>query len=239
MVNTFITSPSLEKCAKNLDNLRLGKQRVECIQLISFIENTNNKGFKNHPVLIMWKEHVTALKVYCNFMIREFIARGFENTIPIYELDETKIVFYDNIFNEETGLTEIIKPQIEKDSIVFPIWFNWNPLILTHQASLLKKNNNYYSKIFEHNPKFFKLGYLWMNKIPENYYEIPFNFNWISPLGTGVPSHYRLSIEDCKEWLKDKNINPKTGHKIKTNIKIGIYADYYKASIFYNILEIK
>lgn len=237
MVNTFITSESLEECAKNLDNLRLGKQRVECIQLISFIENKDNKGFRNHPILIMWSNNVDALKVYCNFMIREWIKRGFTNTIELYDLDESKIVFYKNIYNEETKLTEIIKPEIKDDSIVFPIWFNWKPLILSHQSSLLKKNFDYYSKIFICNEEFFNFGYIWMNKVPSNYNEIIFDVKiFCSPLGTGVPSHYRLTIEECKKWINNKNVNPKTGHKIKENLKVGIYSDYYKASKYYKLL---
>ena len=39
MVNTFLTSSDYKESAKNLDNARLGKQRVEAYQILTLIEN--------------------------------------------------------------------------------------------------------------------------------------------------------------------------------------------------------
>jgi hypothetical protein len=87
MVNTFIPFTSFEKCAACLDNKRLGKQRVEAMQIINIITGaTQTKGWRNHPVVVMWKDHPDALKMYYNAVVSEWIRRGFVNNMPLYEV---------------------------------------------------------------------------------------------------------------------------------------------------------
>ena len=74
-MQTFLPYESFEKSAKVLDYRRLGKQRVEGMQIINAIENPNPQGWKNHPIVIMWTPYVTALKHYTNVMINSKQAR--------------------------------------------------------------------------------------------------------------------------------------------------------------------
>ena len=228
MVNVFITSTNLEECARNLDYRRLGKQRLECIEIIE------GDSWKNHPCYLMWKNNKEALKIYFNHILREWISRGFQNSLAFYSIDESKAQFYDITYDENTYLTTISNPKINENSILFPKWFCWKPLILSQRASLLRKDEVYYSSKFE-KTIFFQTGYLWMNTLETDFYEKPFNLNMCSPIGTGAPIQYRITLEDAILWSHNKNINPKTGKKIKVESKGGLYSEYKKACLYYKI----
>jgi hypothetical protein len=77
MVNTFVPFSDIHKCAKALDYRRLGKQRVEAYQLWRALQGLT-KGWVNHPATLMWKGHTCFLAMYCNAMIDEWIARGYD-----------------------------------------------------------------------------------------------------------------------------------------------------------------
>ena len=51
-MQTFLPYPNFKRTAKVLDYRRLGKQRVEGMQIINAIENPNPQGWKNHPLLL-------------------------------------------------------------------------------------------------------------------------------------------------------------------------------------------
>jgi len=79
-VQTFLPYPSFEQSAKCLDYRRLGKQRVEAFQILNALFNPNH-GWRNHPAVKMWANHEVPLCVYMNVMIREWIRRGYRNTM--------------------------------------------------------------------------------------------------------------------------------------------------------------
>jgi hypothetical protein len=111
MVNTFVTSDSVVECAKNLDRLRLGKQRVEAYQLWRALMGMT-KGWTKHPATLMWTGHTCFLALYCNTMIDEWVARGYKNTM--------------------SHLPRCKNPRP-------PWWWGWEPLMMSHRASLNRK----------------------------------------------------------------------------------------------------
>ncbi len=143
MVNTFIPYADFDKCAKVLDNKRLGKQRVEAKQILNILLNaTKTKGWRRHPVVLMWTGYEKALMVYYNKIVQEWIRRGFRNTMPFY---------------------------IVKGRISYP-WFIGNKSVhLSHQANLLRKDYTYYSKYFKNTPtEYLKYTYIWPSKLSTN-----------------------------------------------------------------------
>jgi hypothetical protein len=160
MVNTFITSSSVKDCAKNLGWKHLGKQRVEAYQIWRVL-NGFTKGWKNHPAVKMWEGHQCALALYCNTMIDEWIARGYQNTMK--------------------KLPHCKTPR-------FPWWWNWDPLIKSHQASLNRKMPSVYS--FDVG-EYAQWGYVWPSKIPSHMRTDKFNFS-----SAGV---LRVTILDGRE----------------------------------------
>src|SRR5690349_8169479 len=121
MVNTFLPYSDFQKCAEVLDRLRLGKQRVEAKQIIDTIEQ-NRKAWRNHPAVNMWRGYTDALKLYFNTIVKEWIKRGYKNNMLIYE-----------------NLPE----QVE-----MPWWMGNTDFHYSHQASLARKNGQFYGDKF-------------------------------------------------------------------------------------------
>ena len=86
MVNTFLPSPIFAESARMLDYRRLGKQRVECMQILNVLEKLKSWdgvekiGWRNHPATRMWLGHEPALKQYTNIMIHLKVKEFLNNT---------------------------------------------------------------------------------------------------------------------------------------------------------------
>lgn len=137
----FLPYSDFKKSLQSLDNKRLGKQRVETYQIISAItrrpklDGSPYKGWLNHPCTIMWKEHVSALKLYMNLSIEEWINRGFKNTMQL------------------ENLTENFK---------MPPFIGNEKFHSSHRANLLKKEPEFYERYgWTENPQD---PYVWMDK---------------------------------------------------------------------------
>lgn len=142
MVNTFLPYSNFKKCAKILDNKRLGKQRVEAKQILNILLNeTKTQGWRNHVVTLMWKGHEEALKYYYNCIVKEWISRGFENNMPLYKINH--------------------KPNTP--------WFVKNAsLQMSHRASLVRKEPKFYKHLFPEVPaSYLKYKYIWPAQLNE------------------------------------------------------------------------
>ncbi|CAH6418213.1 Hypothetical protein HVR_LOCUS80 [uncultured virus] len=149
---TFIVIGDFILNAQLLDDQRLGKQRVEARQIINAIQNGGKRiidpstgmnravlgGWVNHPIVIAWRPFVTALKYYTNCIIMEWVRRGNNNTIPLFEL-----------------------PSL----IMMPWWVKWDRLHQSHRAMLYRKNPFYYYNKFTIDPEYLLHGYIWLNTV--------------------------------------------------------------------------
>lgn len=83
-MQTFLPYSSFEESAKVLDMRRLGKQRVEVLQLLNSIQkvkaNLPIRGWKNHPCRKMWHNYSNALVEYGLVICTEWIKRGYKDT---------------------------------------------------------------------------------------------------------------------------------------------------------------
>ena len=124
-MQTFLPYKSFEKTAECLDYRRLGKQRVEALQIFNALTGVPTKsgksytGWLNHPAVIMWKGYEEALLLYKNKMIEEWILRGYNNTMDMIGLS---------------------------DNIEMPRWLGNSKLHASHRSNLLRKDYEYYSK---------------------------------------------------------------------------------------------
>lgn len=235
MVVTFVTG-SLEYICETLDKKRLNKQKVEANQILKASLGLT-KGWINHPAVLMWKGYSNALKYYFNEITKACINRGFENNMPFYDFSQEQInnIEYQTI---QDYLENGIPLQASLNKIIFPWWFQWEPLIYSHQASLLRKFPEYYNSIFNDNfdnlEKYLKIGYLWPHKLTQKQI-VHFSITYCDSIGTGAPAIYRWSEEHVIEWLDDIHVNPKTGRSIKPS-KSGIYGDLKKAAKLYGLV---
>ena len=78
-MQTFLSSTSFEQSAKWLDTQRLGKQRVECLQILRALTNPNY-GWQNHPCIKMWRGYEYALARYGLKICEEWVKRGHKDT---------------------------------------------------------------------------------------------------------------------------------------------------------------
>ena len=69
-MQTFLPYSSFNKSLKVLDWRRLGKQRVEAMQILNvLLERTETKGWRNHPITRMSEGYEPALQLYHNMCI--------------------------------------------------------------------------------------------------------------------------------------------------------------------------
>lgn len=137
-MQTFLPDPNFETCARTLDWRRLGKQRVECKQIMTALEHWHNddlfkdngrlRGWVHHPATLMWKHpeeplrYLPALQHYYNCMVKEWIRRGFNNTMPLY-----------NVVLSE---------------LVLPPWLGDPDFHHSHKANLVHKDREHYAPLF-------------------------------------------------------------------------------------------
>jgi len=122
-VNTFLPYPDFVSSVKSLDYKRLGRQRVEAMQLVNstlkLAADPNAKvGWANHPARTMWIGHLGALRLYHNVCIQEWVDRGYNNNMKMYDLDF--------------------------DDITMPSWLGDEDFHTSHRSNLLRKDPVFY-----------------------------------------------------------------------------------------------
>lgn len=125
MVNTFLPYPDFIQVARSLDDRRLGKQRVEALQILRANLGLT-QGWRNHPAAVMWRGHEDLLAKYAISMCDEWTRRGYvDNTKgQIIELVKT---FNLNPFNKEK-----------------PWWLGAEKFHESHMSNLKRKLPEYY-----------------------------------------------------------------------------------------------
>ena len=235
MVNIFIIVPDIYMTAKMLDQKRLCKQRVEAKQIIEILEEYDRTGqltksWSSNPATKSWLGYTNHLKVYFNIICREWIQRGFNQTMPLYVIDETPY----NIVPSSFDGRSISFDRSKINQFSFPIWVSFYPFYMSHQASLCRKDPKFYKFLLkdELNP-FLNHGYLWPTKIDYNCLT-NWNFSYHELLLSGTPPVYRINSRQVLEWLKNVNCNPKSGRKItETSV---IYQDNLESMKGHNIV---
>ena len=134
-MNTFLPYPDFVQSARVLDRQRLGKQRVETLQLLNALTG-RSKGWVNHPATRMWRGYELYLASYGIVMCQEWIARGYKDTC----LD--KIAAF-TLYPITDG----------------PAWLGDPALHASHRSNLLRKAPEYYSQFNWSEPD--DMDYVW------------------------------------------------------------------------------
>jgi hypothetical protein len=131
-MQTFLPYQSFTQSARCLDYRRLGKQRVEAMQILDALEG-RKKGWANHPATLMWKGCETALKLYFNCISEEWVRRGYKHNMGFFDLSG--------------------------EECLFPSWLGNNDFHLAHQSNLTRKKPEHYGPMFPGVPD--DLEYVW------------------------------------------------------------------------------
>jgi len=125
-MQTFLPYPEFDKSAKSLDMRRLGKQRVECYQILRTLLGIS-EGWKNHPATRMWRGHEAELLDYTVTICNEWRSRGYKDTV----LDKVRTMWS-------------ILPVGNTD----PEWLGNDNFHRSHRANLVKKLPEHYAPQF-------------------------------------------------------------------------------------------
>jgi len=136
---TFITDRDPNVTAKLLDSKRLGKQRIEALQILNSLVGISKPS--NHPAFKMWKGYEGyLLYAYIPAIMNEWKRRGYSNTLCDIRVEELKKIV----------------PMPEK--LEQPEWFG-EKVFITHKSRLIQKNREYYKHLFPDVPE--NLAYYW------------------------------------------------------------------------------
>lgn len=144
-MQTFLPYDDFCRCARVLDDRRLGKQRVENLQILRAI-HIDGYGWGRHPAVTMWRGHTAALVSYGVAIVDEWRSRGHrDSTFP--------------------KIAEFVHPGTARSqeelagSGALPAWLGWQPLHRSHQSALVRKDPEHYRPHFPDAPD--DLDYVW------------------------------------------------------------------------------
>jgi len=124
-MQTFLPFFSFARSAECLDNKRLGKQRVEVLQILNVLQRGGSGGWVNHPAVRMWRGYEAGLAFYGMIICNEWRRRGFNDTV----LDKIQSTYLNG-------------------SVNLPLWLGDDAFHRSHQSNLLRKDPAHYSKYF-------------------------------------------------------------------------------------------
>ena len=141
-MQTFLPYADFQKTFKVLDAKRLGKQRVEAMQIYNVLTGKQTtKGWHNHPAVLMWKGYEDALAVYHDCCIFEWVNRDYNNSMKL-------LIFCDE-FVEEGKLPKM------------PWWLGNEDMHRSHRSRLIEKRPEFYEPLFPNDKAFNEGKYFW------------------------------------------------------------------------------
>jgi hypothetical protein len=144
LVQTFLPYPNFAATADVLDRRRLGKQRVEALQVLRAI-TIPGYGWRHHPAAKMWAGYGEALVCYGLVVCAAWHASGGADTVAA-----TLRADFDRPVRTQEALTAAGE---------LPPWLGWEPLHRSHRSALLRKAPDHYRRWFDDVPA--DLPYVW------------------------------------------------------------------------------
>lgn len=126
-MQTFLPSPNYAESARVLDYRRLGKQRVECKQILLAMPKDTG-GWRNHPATKMWRGYEVELARYGFAMCREWVSRGYQDSLG---------VFFSGLVLDYLADGRNPEP---------PAWLGDEQIHASHRSNLLRKDPVFYGR---------------------------------------------------------------------------------------------
>ena len=156
-MQTFLPYADFERSARVLDDRRLGKQRVETLQVMGVlvaafwdnvagrVQEREPRGWRSHPVVLMWRGHEGSLLAYQRATCAVWTERGFNDTC--YAKTAALVA-------HRFGEVPPPKP---------PPWLGDEALHRSHQSNLVRKDAAAYGPLFPGVPD--HLDYVWPQSV--------------------------------------------------------------------------
>jgi hypothetical protein len=144
-MQTFLPYADFAASAAVLDDRRLGKQRVETLQVMRAL-TIPGYGWQHHPVTAMWRGYRPALMAYQDAICHEWVERGHPDTCR----EKTLVDLASDPADAEA---------YERGDVVVPPWNEDEALHLSHRSKLVQKAPEFYRALFPDAPD--DLDYVW------------------------------------------------------------------------------
>ena len=133
-MQTFLPHPDFEQTAEVLDDRRLGKQRVEVLQILNAIHRTSG-GWSNHPATRMWRGYEPALVAYGLAIIDAWTRKGRADSVR------------EKILPHLHG--EPVRTQGELEPLgMLPPWLGREDIHRAYRSALVRKMPEHYRSLF-------------------------------------------------------------------------------------------
>ncbi len=147
-MQTFLPYDDFRRTAEVLDQKRLGKQRVECIQVLRGLTRPGY-GWRHHPAVKMWRGHEEALGRYAYTCCEHWVSLGFGDTCAATIAADLAAAGVRRVRTED---------QLRRAGAV-PPWLGDEEFHRAHRSALLRKDPDHYGAIFTDVPD--DLEYVW------------------------------------------------------------------------------
>ncbi|OLT18512.1 cytoplasmic protein [Actinomadura sp. CNU-125] len=148
-MQTFLPYANFAATARILDPRRLGKQRVEALQVLRGL-TVPGYGWRHHPAVRMWTGYEEALVRYGLEICRQWCSLGHRDTCAT------------SLTSELTNATGVHRPRSQEsltDAGALPSWLGDPALHLSHRSALIRKDPGFYEPLFPDVPA--DLPYVW------------------------------------------------------------------------------
>lgn len=138
-MQTFLPYPEFAASAGVLDQRRLGKQRVEVMQVLRAL-TVPRYGWRHHPAAKMWAGYEEALTRYGLDTCHEWTSTGRSDTCATSLRDDLA---------RATGIGEVRTQESLAAAGELPPWLGEQAFHRSHQSSLLRKDPDRYGRWFD------------------------------------------------------------------------------------------
>ncbi len=158
-MQTFLPYADFARSAAALDRQRLGKQRVEVLQLLNtFRPDRILRGWTQHPARLQWAGHLDALARYGLVVCAEWRHRGYrDGCAPKIAASWCRSTAQDLPEGAEDSVPPLMLERIDaflsrreeaarrgEDPLFFPSWFGDERYHASHRGNLLRKDPGWY-----------------------------------------------------------------------------------------------
>ena len=130
-MQTFLPYADFAASARVLDDRRLGKQRVEALQILKAL-TIPTYGWQHHPAVRMWRGHQAALAAYGLVITAEWTGRGRADTCAAQLAP----------FGDGRGQAALAAAGL------LPPWLGDEAFHRAHRSALLRKDPGWYGPLF-------------------------------------------------------------------------------------------
>lgn len=148
-MQTFLPYPDFAACAAVLDVRRLGKQRVEALQVLRAL-TVPGHGWRHHPAVRMWAGYEEALTRYGLTMCARWTGGGRADTCAVKLVADLARLRGDPRVREQ--------PELGRAGEL-PPWLGDEDFHRSHRSALVRKDPDFYGPLFGDVPP--DLPYVW------------------------------------------------------------------------------